>query len=178
MDTLWPWLALAGTGALHGISPAGGWLLCDGRRGLLPIAIGHLASVVLVAATVPAALALGLAIDADLLRGVAVGILLAAAARGLLWRRGQRGATAGRFALALWSFGIATAHGTGLMLLPALMPLCLGDAPAREITASGSVVLGLGAVGLHLGAMLVATAAMASGSRYLVAAWRDRSNLR
>ena len=27
MDSLWPWLAVAGMGALHGLNPATGWLL-------------------------------------------------------------------------------------------------------------------------------------------------------
>jgi hypothetical protein len=179
MDTLWPWLALAGSGALHGINPASGWFFCNGPRALLPIALGHVASVVLVAAAVPVALALGLAIDAALLHGVAAGVLLAAAAHFLVSRLGQRStAPAGRSGLALWSFGIATAQGAGLMLVPALIPLCLGETPARELTASGSMVLALCAVGLHLGAMLGATAAMACGARYGLAAWRRRSALR
>ncbi|MGL1636498.1 hypothetical protein ACSTI0_00395, partial [Vibrio parahaemolyticus] len=60
--------------------------------------------------------------------------------------------------LALWSFSVASAHGSGLMLLPALLPLCLSGSPARAITASGSLALALAAVGLHLAAMLATTA--------------------
>jgi hypothetical protein len=58
---------------------------------------------------------------------------------------------------------MATAHGAGLMLVPALVPLCMSDTPAREITASGSVVLALAAIAVHLAAMLVTTGAIASG---------------
>jgi len=63
--------------------------------------------------------------------------------------------------LALWqalvSALMACAHGSGLMLVPALLPLCLAGTPAREITATGSLGLALAAWGLHL-AMLVLTA--------------------
>ncbi len=64
---------------------------------------------------------------------------------------------AGHAGLALWSFMMSTAHGAGLMLMPALIPLCIGNAPAREITASGSLMLALAAVGVHAAAMLAVT---------------------
>ena len=71
MRELWPWLALVGLGVYHGINPAMGWLfavalgLHRGSRSvvvqsLIPIAIGHLLSITLVAGAV---LALGLVID-------------------------------------------------------------------------------------------------------------------
>jgi hypothetical protein len=63
-------------------------------------------------------------------------------------------APVGHAGLALWSFMMSTAHGAGLMLVPALIPLCIGNAPAREITASGSLMLALAAIGVHIGAML------------------------
>jgi hypothetical protein len=49
------------------------------------------------------------------------------------------------------------------MLVPALIPLCMGDTPAREITSSGSLTLALAAVGVHTAAMLVVTGAIATG---------------
>ena len=58
---------------------------------------------------------------------------------------------------------MSTAHGAGLMLVPALIPLCMGDAPAREITASGSLTLALAAVGVHTAAMLAVTGVIATG---------------
>jgi hypothetical protein len=58
---------------------------------------------------------------------------------------------------------MATAHGTGLMLVPALVPLCLAESPARDITASGSVVLAVAAVGVHTAAMLFTTGVIAAG---------------
>jgi NhaP-type Na+/H+ or K+/H+ antiporter len=70
---------------------------------------------------------------------------------------------AGHAGLALWSFIMSTAHGAGLMLVPALIPLCMGDASAREITASGSLTLALAAVGVHTAAMLAVTGVIATG---------------
>ena len=61
------------------------------------------------------------------------------------------------------TFLMATAHGAGVMLVPALVPLCLADNPARDIAASGSLVLALAAVGVHTAAMLVTTGVMATG---------------
>ena len=63
--------------------------------------------------------------------------------------------------LFVWSFLMAAAHGAGLMLWPALMPLCLpGDAGA--VPASNPLVVGLAGVGVHTLAMLSVTAAIAA----------------
>lgn len=173
MTHLWPWLAIAGLGALHGLSPASGWMFAaacgvrarDGahaRRALLPIAIGHAASVAVVALAVVR----GLSMDRTLVQGLAGALLVAAAAFRLLRRAGPHRPLAtrtGHAGIALWSFLMATAHGAGLMLVPALVPLCLADNPAREITASGSLALALAAVGVHTAAMLATTGAIASG---------------
>jgi len=158
MSSLWPWLAVAGAGALHGLNPCSGWALaaaCAGRdshaalRALVPLALGHAASVAIVAAAV----ALGLlAMDALPLLAVAGAAALAL----LLWRRRHRGT-----GLALWSFTVTTLQGSGLMLVPAFIPLCLSASPAREITASGSLALALAAVSVHLAAMLAVTAGVA-----------------
>jgi hypothetical protein len=90
---------------------------------------------------------------------------------GLLRRRAGHGPArwaartpTGHAGLALWSFMMSTAHGAGLMLVPALIPLCMGDAPAaREITASGSLLLAFAAVGVHSAAMLATTGLVATG---------------
>jgi hypothetical protein len=175
MATLWPWLAVAGLGALHGLSPANGWMFAaacgvqarDGaqaRRALLPIALGHAVSVGVVAW----AFALGMSAQRAQVQGVAGGLLLGVAA--YRWLRGPgrpsatpKGLRAGHAGIALWSFLMACAHGSGLMLVPALMPLCLADNPAREITASGSLLLALAAVGVHTAAMLATTGVIATG---------------
>ena len=63
MASFSPWLALAGAGALHGLNPATGWMFAaawgvhshdraQALRALMPIAVGHTTSVVLVAAAV------------------------------------------------------------------------------------------------------------------------------
>lgn len=180
MATLWPWLTVAGLGVLHGLNPANGWMFAaacgvragDGtqaRRALLPIAIGHAASVALVVYAV----AQGILVDGALVQGLAGALLVGVAAYRLLRDTGQRtpmrapmhapaGLQAGHAGIALWSCLMATAHGAGLMLVPALVPLCMAGTPAREITASGSLVLALAAVGLHMTAMLVTTGTIAT----------------
>ena len=152
MSSLWPWLAVAGAGALHGLNPATGWLFAAAARdrtralrALAPIAVGHAASVALVAGAV----ALGMTMDRNVLLALAAVLLVAL----LLCRRKCAG-------LALWSFMMSTVHGAGMMLVPALIPLCLADTPAREITASGSTLLALAAVAVHMAAMLAVTGAV------------------
>ena len=171
MASLWPWLAVAGVGALHGLNPATGWMWAaawgvrsrdraQALRALLPIAIGHAASVALVAAAV----AFGLSMDRVVLQVLAGGLFVGVAMLHLSGRTPPRARTpAGHAGLALWSFTMSTAHGAGLMLVPALIPLCMGDTPAREITASGSLALALAAVGVHTAAMLAVTGAIATG---------------
>ncbi|HEX6319693.1 MAG TPA: hypothetical protein VFZ84_12560 [Burkholderiales bacterium] len=168
MAGLWPWLAVAGLGALHGLNPATGWLLAAawGVRSrdrvqalwaLMPIAIGHAASIALVGAAV----ALGLSMDRAAVQAVAGGLLIAAAVIHLRGRTARRARErAGHAGLALWSFMMSTAHGAGLMLVPALIPLCMGDA---EISASRSLTLGLAAVGVHTATMLAVTGVIAAG---------------
>ena len=172
MTTLWPWMAVAGLGALHGLNPANGWMFAaargvrardgaEARRALLPIGIGHVASVAIVAC----AFAQGLSMDRTLVQGLAGTLLIGAASIRLLSGAGQRTPItmhAGHVGVALWSFLMATAHGAGLMLVPALASMCLANNPAREITASGSLVLALGAVGVHTAAMLVTTGIVAT----------------
>ena len=173
MTDAWPWLAIAGLGTLHGLSPANGWMFAaawgvhaggsvHATRALLPIGLGHAASI----AAVAVAFVLGLSMDRALARDLAGVALLGAASYRLLRgasRRAPMRAQAGYAAIALWSFLMATAHGAGLMLLPALGPLCLAGTPAREITASGALVPALAAVGVHTAAMLATTGVIAAG---------------
>src|SRR5438046_3525897 len=84
MSLTWPWVLLAGLGIYHGLNPAMGWLfavalgLHRGSRtvvlqSMIPIALGHLASIALVAAAV---IALGLVVSPGPLRVVAGGTLI------------------------------------------------------------------------------------------------------
>jgi hypothetical protein len=160
--SLWPWLAVAVAGALHGLNPCTGWALvvaCGGGqtlRALGAIAAGHAASMAMVATLV----ALGMALDA-LLSLAGVALLGALVIMGV-----TRCVRSRRMALSLGAFVTATAHGSGLMLVPALVPLCLSASPAREITASGSLLLALAAAGVHLAAMLAVTATAALAARH------------
>ena len=161
-----PWLVLAGLGAFHGLNPAMGWLFAVAlglhRKShsvmllsLIPIAIGHALSIAAVAAAV---VMLGLVIDEHLIRIAAGLILLGWAAYYAVYGHRHRvrvGMTTGMVGLGLWSFLMASAHGAGLMLVPVLIPLCLAESPAKELTASGSLPIALAAAGVHTAAMLL-----------------------
>jgi hypothetical protein len=166
----WPWLALAGLGAFHGLNPAMGWLFAvalglhrNDRRvvwlSLLPIAVGHALSVAAVAAAI---VALGAMVDGRGLTAAAGLILIAWAL--YHWRYGSHhrvriGLQTGLAGLGVWSFLMATGHGAGLMLWPVLMPLCFPTG-----VAAGTVdpfVPALFGVGLHTLAMLAVTALIA-----------------
>ncbi len=133
------------------------------RRALLPIGLGHAASVALVALAVSQ----GMRLDMDTLRRAAGAMLLALAAFRLIAgtsRHTPIGVESSTTGMAFWSFLISSAQGSGLMLVPALVPMCLAASPARATTASGSVLLALGAVAVHAGAMLIATGVLAQGA--------------
>ena len=167
LDAWWPWLAVAGLGALHGLNPANGWLFAaarathsgdarDVRRALLPIALGHALSVALVVVVVMQGIRLP---QQHLLALAGSGLLVFAAWRLIARPRitVRHAAPRSHAGLAAWSCLMGTAHGSGLMLLPALLPLCMTDGPARAISATGSLALMLAAVVLHLLAMLGTT---------------------
>jgi hypothetical protein len=125
---------------------------------LVPIALGHALSV---AAVASAFLWAGFIVDGRALRVVAGLVLIGWAL--YHWRTGHRhrvrfGMQVGLVGLAAWSFLMATAHGAGLMLWPALMPLCFG---AGAGPADGALATALAGVGVHTLAMLAVTAAVA-----------------
>ncbi|HYG07947.1 MAG TPA: hypothetical protein VD865_16265 [Stenotrophomonas sp.] len=171
MEALWPWLVVAGMGALHGAHPANGWIWMAARGAgarsrarpwwsLWPLALGH----VLANGVTVYAVSRGVLPAGPWTQRIAGLGLLVVAATGLVRMQGQvAGATTAGTALsaALSSALMATSHGAGLMLVPALLPLCMSALPAREITASGSLWLALAAVGLHLAAMLLAAGGLA-----------------
>src|SRR5262245_26626814 len=136
---IWPWLALAGLGLFHGINPAMGLLFAAAlglHRGnqrivllsLVPIALGHAASVAVI---LLAAMALGLVVEQILLMRLAAVVLIGWAAWHALYghrRRVRIGMQTGLAGLMLWSFLMASAHGAGLMLIPTLQPICASAA--------------------------------------------------
>lgn len=169
LGTLWPWLSLALLGAFHGLNPAMGWLfavalgLQEGRlravvEALGPIAIGHAASIGLVAIAVGV---LQLVISRELLLLLGGTVLLAFVAYKVATRfRHPRwvGMRVKPHELALWSFLMATAHGAGPMLVPVLAHLRADSASlalmatghaSHAATAGGSLESGLAAVALH-----------------------------
>jgi hypothetical protein len=174
MASLWPWLVLAGLGIFHGLNPAMGWLFAVALgmhsqsravvlTALIPIAIGHALAIGLV---VFAAMALGFFVDQQAIR-ILAGVLLVGWGVYHLVRRGHHrarfGMQIGMIGLGVWSFLMATAHGAGLMLLPALIPLGITDGHdhMHAMPASGSLPIALAAVAVHTFAMLATTAVVA-----------------
>ena len=174
MTEVLPWLALVALGMFHGVNPGMGWLFAvalglhrQSRRvvllSLIPIALGHATAIGVVAALVAV---LGVAIPEQPIRQVAGVALIAWAIYHYL--RGHRhrvrvGFRTGMWGLGGWSFLMATAHGAGLMLIPALMPLTRQAAHAHAGMASHGESLGLAlaAVLVHTGAMIVTTGLIA-----------------
>jgi hypothetical protein len=168
----WPWLALVGLGAFHGLNPAMGWLFAVAlglhRRSravvlvsLVPIAVGHALAIGLVAL---ALVAFGMTVDQQILRLAAGALLIGWAVYHWLYgahHRAHVGMRTGMVGLALWSFVMASAHGAGLMLLPILVPLTSAGAHAGHMMAATSLTVALLAVTVHTLAMLVATGVVA-----------------
>ena len=131
MSSAWPWLALLGLGAFHGINPGMGWLfavalgLQERQRSavwwaLPPIAVGHALSVGLIVALVALMHA---SISFETLRWLAALVLVTFGIYRLVRARHPRwvGMRVGFGDLTLWSFLMASAHGAGLMLLPVFL---------------------------------------------------------
>jgi hypothetical protein len=142
MNSPWPWLALIGLGAYHGINPAMGWLFAVGlglqensRRAVLaalfPIALGHALSIGIFAGVVWIAQAslpaLPLKVAAGLIL-IGFGLFRLVRARHPQWV----GMRVGFRDLTLWSFLMATAHGAGLMLVPVLLGMNRDHAALAE----------------------------------------------
>jgi hypothetical protein len=180
MSALWPWLLLAGIGAFHGLNPAMGWLFAvalglhrQSRAAVLlalpPIALGHALSIAIVIAAFVTA---GILVNQRAVLASAGLLLIGWAAYHQLYGHAHRvrvGMKTGQAGLVLWSFLMATAHGTGLMILPAMVPLCLAASPAP-----GTAATALAAVTIHMAAMLTVTGAVAA----IVYEWVDLSILR
>ena len=158
--------ALAALGAFHGLNPAMGWLFAVALGlhrhsraivllALVPIALGHAASV---AAVLIVLLTLGLVVDHSLFTWIAAGVLVAWAAWHALYGHRRRvlvGMQTGLLGILAWSFVTASAHGAGLMLVPAVMPLCGGT-----FAADTAMWPALAALGVHTAVMLATIAAV------------------
>jgi hypothetical protein len=171
----WPWLALGLLGAYHGLNPAMGWLfavvlgLQERRRtavlrALPPIALGHEASIGVVAALLALA---QLVAAADLLRPISAVILIGFGIFKLArsgWHPRWVGMRVSGRDLVVWSFLMSSAHGAGLMLVPVLLglpvPSAAGDLPTIGL-ASQTLLQDAAAVLVHTLAMLVVMGAVA-----------------
>jgi hypothetical protein len=128
MHGAWPWVILFLLGCFHGINPGMGWLFAvalgmqekSSRAifgAIVPIGIGHIASVGLVVALAGFA---QLHYPHASIKIAAALILFAFGAYRLIRFRHPRwvGMRVGFWGLALWAFIMASGHGAGLMLLP------------------------------------------------------------
>jgi hypothetical protein len=182
---VWPWAALVLLGVYHGVNPGMGWLFAVGRGlqerrrravlgALLPIALGHELSIVLVVVAVVLTQAL---VPPHTVRLLAALALVGFGVYTLAWpRRHPRGfgMRIGLLGLAAWSFLMSSAHGAGLMLAPVLLGLPVADqySDLRQL----GLTAGLAAT-VHVAAMLVTMAVVAVvvyeklGLRLLRRAW-------
>jgi hypothetical protein len=172
---------LAGLGAFHGVNPAMGWLFAVARgmqersrtvllRSLPPIALGHLASVAIIAAVVSATESVVAANVVGIVGGLALvgfGLWRLLSQRHFRWA----GMRLSEGQLVGWSFLMSSAHGAGLMLLPVLtagaaaghmahMAHMTPGAPATQGTPAAALE-GLAAAGVHTLAMFAVMAACA-----------------
>jgi hypothetical protein len=176
MNATWPWVALAGLGAFHGLNPAMGWLFAVARglqgggrqavlRSLLPIAAGHALSVAIVILAIGALRAfVGLTM---LEVGAAIGLIGFGVYRLFARHRGRAGMQVSGAQLVMWSFLMATAHGAGLMLIPILlgMPVVAPHAEHAHMAAmaplDASASVALTALCVHTLAMLATAGVVA-----------------
>jgi hypothetical protein len=159
----WPWAALVLLGAYHGVNPGMGWLFAVARgmqeksrsavlSSLLPIAVGHEASIVMVVVAVSLTEAF---LPAFFVRLLAALVLVSFGLYKLLWPRSHPGGFGMRIrpaGLVGWSFLMSSAHGAGLMLAPVLLglPVYATYHSLREISLQAAA-----AASLHVAAMLL-----------------------
>ncbi len=166
---VWPWATLALLGVYHGVNPGMGWLFAVGRGlqerrrsavlgALLPIALGHELSIVLVVVAVVLTQAL---VPPHTVRLVAALVLVAFGVWTLVRPRSHPrgfGMRVGVLGLAAWSFLMSSAHGAGLMLAPVLLGLPVaeqyGDLRQLGVTAALAATV-------HVAAMLATMAVVA-----------------
>ena len=178
MKVLWPWLVLVGLGAFHGINPGMGWLFAVAlglqeqsqravRRALLPIALGHAASIGVVVVAVSLLQAV---LPEQVVRYLCAALLGAFGLWRLVRARHPRwvGMRVGFRDLMLWSFLMASAHGAGLMLVPLLLQWPAPDASHARLlaalwpqAAATSPALVLAAVSVHTLSLFLVTSAIA-----------------
>jgi len=178
MKVLWPWLVLVGLGAFHGVNPGMGWLFAVAlglqeqsqravRRALLPIALGHAASIGVVVVAVGLLQAV---LPEQVVRYLCTALLGVFGLCRLVRARHPRwvGMRVGFRDLMLWSFLMASAHGAGLMLVPLLLQWPAPEASHARLlaalwpqAAATSPGLVLAAVSVHTLSLFLVTSAVA-----------------
>lgn len=162
-NALWPWAALVLLGAYHGVNPGMGWLFAVARGlqersrravlgSLIPIAVGHEASIVIVVIAVSLTEQL---VPPFFIRLLAALVLVSFGVYKLARPRshpGGFGMRVGAAGLVLWSFLMSSAHGAGLMLAPVLLGLPVYSAYHSLSELSLQAVA---AASLHVAAMLL-----------------------
>jgi hypothetical protein len=162
-SALWPWAALVLLGAYHGLNPGMGWLFAVARgmqeksrqavlRSLLPIAMGHEASIVMVVVAVSLTEQV---VPPFFVRLLAALVLVSFGSYKLARPRshpGGFGMRVGFVGLAGWSFLMSSAHGAGLMLAPVLLGL---PVHAAYHSLSEISLTAVAAASLHVAAMLL-----------------------
>jgi hypothetical protein len=162
------WLTLAGLGAYHGVNPAMGWLFAVSRgmqekhrravfRSLVPIAIGHEASIALVALLV---IVLSTTADPMALRIGAAASLIAFGVFRFAKPRAHFRWTSMRVSereLGVWSFLMSTAHGAGLMVAPVVLGLEASKSHSHDdmaMLASGPISITAVGIAVHVAVMI------------------------
>jgi hypothetical protein len=165
-DSATTWAAVVGSGVFHGANPAMGWLFATalglqrGSRSALlmalpPLALGHAVSILLF--TTSTAM-LGASLPRAALHLLLGALLIGWAVYQHVYGHRHRfrvGMTASFAGLAAWSAAMATLHGAGLMLMPAMLPLCSGGGASNVLGVS------LQFTALHTATTLATSAAMA-----------------
>lgn len=169
-ESLGLWLTMAGFGAYHGLNPAMGWLFALALglqqrseraiwRSLLPIAVGHAASLAVVALLVLVGTRFISTSALSLL--TAITLLAFGFYKLFNYYRHPRwvGMKVGTRDLLAWSFLMAVAHGAGLMVAPTLLNIAsLCGSPHLQLSMGAGLSL---AVGVHTLAMFTVMAAIA-----------------
>jgi hypothetical protein len=156
------WLTLAGLGAYHGLNPGMGWLFAVSRgmqersrravlRSLVPIAVGHEASIALVAVLV---IALSTTTDPVELRIAAAIALVAFGIFRFVKPRAHFRWTSMRVSdreLGMWSFLMSSAHGAGLMVAPVILGLQASQSSHDDMAMiSGPISVSAVGVAVHV----------------------------
>jgi hypothetical protein len=168
------WATLAVLGVYHGINPAMGWLFAVSRgmqersrravlRSLVPIAIGHEASIAVVALLV---LTLSTTTDPQELRFGAAAALVGFGIFRFVKPRAHFRWTTMRVSdreLGVWSFLMSTAHGAGLMIAPVILGLRASQGGHDDMAMLSGGPIDIAAVGIavHVAAMILVMGAIA-----------------